>query len=210
MIILFLVLLLAAFVVTVVTISIMVFFFGNSTKEATIKFRNFFVEIFKTLFSREKPQDTETRYPTAVGFDGVRFVPQFIDNAFAKVSSNFAVFYYSKCEISKNRNALRYHFAMKQRPDFLPEWELLELLQKQCEKVLTHHLQAMECYLPAEPLTAVRLTDQELLVYFALTPDGIKRLDSIKRKNIRQRALDQAPPTPDTMEESWENEDGKP
>lgn len=154
-----------------------------SVKEATKVCKKFIADIFKEVFSRDIPQHY---FPVLVGYDGTRIVSQFVDAEFKKISMNFAVCYFTKVTYTTNGNVVVYHFSITRKMDTLPDETLEELLQKQAEEILSKTMHDYDCYFSAEPLTAVKLCANNLLIAYARTHDGITKLDELKRQAKRK------------------------
>ena len=177
-----------------------------SAKDATIAVRDFLLEISGGLFkSKPLPQ---MFYPTLVGYDGNRILPQFVNTEFDAMRKNFQICYLVNYELSADNTYVRYYFDILRKPDAPADEEILPLLQKQAEEVLTSTLRLYDCYMPAEPLTVVELYPNALYVTFARNDTGIQYIDDIKRKKYKRMALSvQRPYT--SMQENWHNGDGK-
>lgn len=154
-----------------------------SVREATCICKTFVADIFKEVFTNHAPPQY---YPVFVGYDGTRIVPQFVDSAFKKISANFEVFYFTDVFYTNNESILVYRFSIQRKKSGLPDDELEKLVQKQAEETLTKTLHDFDCYVSAEPLTAVKLRANDLLVAYARTIDGISKLDEVKRRSARK------------------------
>ena len=163
----------------IITILCIVLIKGCSAVEATKICKTFIADIFKTLFTQDVPPQY---FPVLVGYNETRIVPQFVESAFEKISRNFDIFYFLNVEFKmKNNDVVIYHFSIERKTDSLPDEKLELLLQRQAEEVLTKTMHNYDCYLSAEPLTAVRLRADDFLVMYARTQAGIPVLDELKR-----------------------------
>ena len=163
------------FVAGVLSVSIVK---NRSVEEATRTCKRFIADMLKGFLTQPViPQ----YYPVMVGHDGFRIVAQLVDNAFKKVSLNFAVCFYTMNQLVHNDTVILYRFSIKRKLDSLDDKSLLDLLQKQSEEVLTKYMYDFDCHLSAEMLTAVYLMDNDLYVAYARTEEGISRIDSLKK-----------------------------
>lgn len=154
-----------------------------SAKKATKICKKFITDIFMEIFTG----DTQLQYfPVLVGYDGTRIVPPFVDSEFKKISLNFDVCYFTQVTYTSNGNIVVYHFSIQKKADSLPDEQLEELLQKQAEEVLSKTMHDYDCYVPVEPLTAVKLRTNDFLVAYARTQEGITKLDEVKKQAKRR------------------------
>ena len=154
-----------------------------SVKEATKLCKGFLTDISKELFAESTPPQY---FPVLVGYDGTRIVPPFVDSEFKKISLNFDVCYFTQVTYTSNGNIVVYHFSIQRKADSLPDEQLEELLQKQAEEVLSKTMHDYDCYVPVEPLTAVKLRANDFLVAYARTQEGITKLDEVKKQAKRR------------------------
>lgn len=157
-----------------------------SVKEATIMCKDFCKEVFKALFASTPAP--EPVYSTLVGYENGHFVPQFIDNNFAKVRNHFAVCYCVDARIIADGSCALYCFSIQRKPDCsLTDADLAPLIQKEVEEVVTQNMRLYDCYLPAEPLTAIELFPTTLRVAFARNEAGLKKIEGLKRSARKRR-----------------------
>jgi hypothetical protein len=159
-----------------------------SVKDATRICIKFFCDILDEIF-QSSPQQ-EICFPVIVGEYCGRIVPQFVNDAFVKIRSNFAVCYCVHFYFSQGNHCIIYKFAIQRKADSLPDDDLQNLVQKQAEEVVTGVMQSYDCWQNAEPLTVVELRDKELLIAFARTPKGMQEIEKTKTR-IRVRQLRQ-------------------
>lgn len=173
-----------------------------SVKEATIMCKDFCKEVFTALFA--SPPAPEPVYPTLVGYENGHFVPQFIDESFSKVCSNFAVCYCVDARIIADGSCVFYCFSIQRKPDCsLTDTDLAPLIQKEVEEVVTQNMRLFDCYLPAEPLTATELFPTILKVAFARNEAGLKKIEGLKR-SARKRRYTTVSANNTSMTEAWE------
>lgn len=177
-----------------------------SVKEATILCRDFIKDIFKALCAPTPPP--EVIYPTLVGYENGHFVPQFIDESFSKVCSNFAVCYCVGAEITADGSCALYTFSIQRKLDCsLGDADLAPLIQKEAEEVLTKTMRLYDCYLPAEPLTVIDLSPTTLRVAFARSEAGLKAIEGMKHSARKRRHISTTPDNKGSMTEKWKEED---
>lgn len=121
-----------------------------SAKDAAITFKKFLGDVTGELFAPTPPP--KQLYPTCVGFDGNRVLPQLVDDAFSTVRANFVVCYCDRNNYHVDSNVMLYRFSIQRKPDSIDDDTLLPLIQKQCEEVLAKTMRLYDCYLPTEPL----------------------------------------------------------
>ncbi len=155
-----------------------------SAKDATIVCRNFIKEIVGALFAPTPPP--KQYYPTIVGWDGNRIVPQLVDADFHSISENFLCCFCTN--FGYKNDLVVYQFDILRNPTSHEDKMLEAIIQKQAEKVVTKTMRMYDFYLPPEPLTHIELFPTKLYVAFARTEDGIKILDERKLK-IQKRKV---------------------
>lgn len=186
-------------VLFLIVIACIMFIKNCSAKDATRILQKFFKDIASAICTASQPKQF---YPTLVGFDGNRILPQLVDVAFATVRKNFSVCYCDANDYQFNCNVMRYRFSIQRKPDSMDDDTLLPLIQKQCEEVLAQTMRLYDCYLPAEPLTVVELFPNFLFVAFARNEAGIKEIDAYKNK-MRRRKAQAEQTTHSRMSENW-------
>lgn len=121
-------------------------------------------------------------YPVHIGWDGNRVNLLLVNKEFKKVIENFVVCYCCGYQYIFNNTCIAYYFEIQRKIDSLEDNILISIIQKQAEEVVAKTMIANECYQPAEPLTAVQLQQNRLIISYALNPSGIKELENHKHK----------------------------
>lgn len=183
---------------------IMVLVKKKSVEEAVRICKSFICKLFSALFSSE--QVVNTIYPTIVGYDGYRVVPEFVDSEFQTVRNNFAVCYCSN--FCLNPDYIQYRFNIQRKLNSPADEELEPLIQKQAEEVVVKTMRLYDFYLPAEPLTVIELRHEVLLVAFARNEEGVRQLDRVKH-SIRRRKYSAVQSDNSSMTEDWKNGDNQ-
>ena len=176
-----------------------------SVKEATVICKNFIKEVFLNLF---KPDEFPVVYPSIVGAFNGHIVASYVEEAFKDFSSCFLSFYYDTYGFTKNNNCIIYKFIIQKKDDDISDTYLKSLLQKQAEEVLSHWLHSFDVYADVESMTAIRLRDNELLVAYARTQEGILILANEKEKLRKQDYVSRykANDKPASFTEDWSDE----
>lgn len=171
-----------------------------SVKEATIFCREFVKEVFRALFA---PTPLPKQYyPTIVGWDGFRIVPNLVDSEFHIVRENFISCFCTYCGLRENEDLVLYQFDILRKPDSYEDEILEKIIQKQSEEIVTNTMRMYDFYLPSEPLTLAELFPTRLCVVFARTEDGIKKLDEEKQRMRKRKSLTSSSKK-DAMTETW-------
>ncbi|WP_075721086.1 hypothetical protein [Roseburia sp. 499] len=186
-------------ILLLIAIACIMFCKNCSAKDATRILRKFFKDVASAICTASQPNQF---YPTCVGFDGNRVLPQLVDDAFTTVRENFAVCYCDANNFHVDSNVMQYRFSIQRKPDSMDDETLLPLIQKQCEEVLAKTMRLYDCYLPPEPLTVVELFPNFLCVAFARNEEGIKEIDKYKCK-IRRRKILEKQTAHTQMSENW-------
>lgn len=175
-----------------------------SVKEATIICKQYIGQILEALSQTSSEPIT---YPTFVGWVDGRVIAQSVNEEFAKLRANFSVCFFDICKYFAENNCIAYRFKIKRKIDSLSDEDLQDLLQKQAEEVVTQNMQMYDFYLNPEPLTVIDLRQNDLIIAYAVTPDGVNQIDSIKRQ-IRTRQFHKAmkPASKDSLTEEWHEE----
>lgn len=174
-----------------------------STAQAVQLCKKFIKDIFEALFQPEQPP--QPVYPTVVGWDGYRIVPQLVTTEFKKVCANFDVCYLSGYKLEQDNNTVKYKFSVQRKSDCFSDEDLQTLIQKQSEEIVSGLLLTYGYNFPAEALTAVELQAHFLYVAFARTPEGIKQLDAWKQRILRRQALRKCQKHAGELSEEWKN-----
>lgn len=153
-----------------------------SAKNATSICRDFVNEILGALFAPTPPP--KQYFPTIIGWDGNRILPQLVDAEFHSVSENFSACFCTNFGF-QNDDLVMYQFDILRKPNIYEDKVLEEIIQKQTEKIVAKTMHIYDFYLPPEPLTHIELFPTKLYVAVARTEDGIKILDN--RKLQRQK-----------------------
>lgn len=156
-----------------------------SVKNATIICRDFTKDILGGLFEPAPPPIIY--YPTIVGWDGTRIIPELVDSEFEAVCRNFACCFCTK--FSLTNDLVMYQFDIIRSPNSYDDKVLSGIIQKQAEKVVTKTMRIYDCYLPPEPISLIELFDTRLCVAFARTEAGIKILDDRKHKIQKRKVM---------------------
>lgn len=174
-----------------------------TVEEAVKRCKDYCKKVFIALFQTE--HQPQTVYPTVVGWDGFRIVPQFVNMEFKKVCANFDVCYLSGYKLEDDNNTVKYKFAVQRQQNSPSDEDLQTLIQKQAEEVLTELLLTYGCNLPAEALTAVELQPHFLYVAFARTPQGIQQLDALKQRILKRQASRKRQRHTGKLSEEWKD-----
>lgn len=139
-------------------------------------------------------------YPIHIGFDGTCILPQIVDKELEKIEKSFDSCYCQRYSILDNQ--IQYLFPVlipRSAQDDIGHFK--SLVQKQAEEGLVSHMRKYNCQLPAEPLTAIQLLTDSLIVYYARNEKGMYEIAEIKQK---LRSLDHMPISePETFYEKW-------
>lgn len=177
-----------------------------SVEDAAFKIKCYIKRVGKGLLTTSSAK--QSFYPVLVGYDGCRILPRLVDSSFDDLRKNFQTCFCVNYELSADASYVRYYFDILRKPDTTKDDDILPLLQKQAEETLTYTMRLHDCYVPAEPLTAVELYPNVLQVTFAQNDAGIQYIDDIKHK-IRKRMILSNQQPHNAMREKWNDKAGQ-
>lgn len=147
------------------------------------------------------------KYPVHVGFDGYNIIPHLVDVEFREMLDSFPVCYCDSFRITEHTIEYFFPVMFPSRMD-VDESTFYLLIQKKAEKCVADHLKRYSCYVPAEPLTAVELQTEYMLITLAFDQIGIEQVrafKSRKRQNAFQKQREET--SAEDFTEKWENSD---
>lgn len=144
-------------------------------------------------------------YPVYVGSNGMRVLPHLVSDAFANFDKYFSVCYLDN--FWENSTHVFYRFQYREKPGMPVSYDLLMILQKEAEKVLSSHLREFGLFLPCEDMTVVDIQSGYVIVVFAKNEFAIQ--ETIKQQEIiRRKYLDPHDKPPGgAMQENWDEDE---
>ncbi len=142
-------------------------------------------------------------YPTHVGTDGVRIRPEIVDREMTPLLELFPAGYCNGIQVGLScyTYCFSVHLPMEHAND---AGEFEKLVQKQAEACLTRHLRQYGYYVPAEPLTAIQLRPDHLLVSYARNENGLPMIQQIKQQVRTDRYAEESSVPISAFTEAWE------
>ena len=141
-------------------------------------------------------------YPVYVGSNEMRILPNSVDAAFVNFGKYFSVCYFDN--FWENQTHVFYRFQYSEKPGMPVSYDLLMILQKESEKVLSSHLKEFGLFLPCEDMVVVDICSGYVMVAFAKNDVGIqetlRQQERIRRKHL---APHDKPPGA-SMQENWD------
>lgn len=143
-------------------------------------------------------------YPVYVGSNGMRVLPHLVSDAFVNFDKYFSVCYLDN--FWENTTHVFYRFQYREKPGMPVSYDLLMILQKEAEKVLSSHLREFGLFLPCEDMTVVDIQSGYLIVAYAKDAAGIQ--ETIHHQEVIRRKYHDPHDKPPgvAMQENW-NED---
>lgn len=159
---------------------ILISLFKNCTlAEATKIMKNSLKEIFAEVFDTTP---AKIFYPSIVGYDGMTIKLDLVNNAFESVAQNFKTCFCTRASVSKTGDEVGYFFDISRNDDSISKQDLLKIIKKQSEKILSNNLQYYGIFMPTSPMVCVALNENELRIAFARTQEGIRHIADYNRK----------------------------
>ena len=163
-----------------------------------------FTDFWEILYDRLRtPEQSTVLFPVYLGFEGGRIIPHLADQIFGSLYGRFDTCYFSNwCEAA---NHLTYAFKCVLRPDMPLDYNLIQLLQKQTEGILSRELSengivGANC----QNLVAVDIVHDTMYITFAKNTQGIQEVINLQNR-VRQKYLDDTGTPRDGISDKWEN-----
>lgn len=144
-------------------------------------------------------------YPVYVGSNGMRVLPHLVSDAFANFDKYFSVCYLDN--FWENTTHMFYRFQYREKPGMPISYDLLMILQKEAERVLSSHLREFGLFLPCEDMTVVDIQSGFLIVAYAKDAVGIQ--ETIRQQEIIRRKYHDPHDKPPggAMQENWDEDE---
>lgn len=144
-------------------------------------------------------------YPVYVGSNGMRVLPHLVSDAFVNFDKYLAVSYFDN--FGENQTHVFYRFQYREKPGMPVSYDLLMILQKESEKVLSSHLKEFGVFLPCEDMVVVDIQSGHVMVAFAKNDIGIQETIE-QQERIRRKYLDPHDKPPGgVMQENWDEDE---
>ena len=190
----FLILFLTAIICFIVLISL---FKNCPLSEATKIMKNSLKEIFAEVFDTAP---AKVFYPSIVGYDGMTIKLDLVNDAFESVEKNFKTCFCTRASVSKTGDEVGYFFDISRNDDSISKQDLLKIVKKQAEQILSNNLQYYGIFMPTSPMVCVALNENELRIAFARTQEGIRHIADYNRKMYFSK---NTPKKEQSFEEKW-------
>lgn len=144
-------------------------------------------------------------YPVYVGSNGMRVLPHLVSDAFANFDKYFSVCYLDN--FWENTTHMFYRFQYREKPGMPISYDLLMILQKEAERVLSSHLREFGLFLPCEDMTVVDIQSGFLIVAYAKDAVGVQ--ETIRQQEVIRRKYHDPHDKPPggAMQENWDEDE---
>lgn len=150
-------------------------------------------------------EDNSEKYPTLIGYNGSRFVPEKVEDEFKRLESVFSSWYFTDAEVSPNH--VQFHFVVYSDTPDESKKNFSQLLQAIAEKVLRHQFSQFLLHYPDyAALTDVQYQAPYLSITYARNEKGREELLNLKEQYRRMKYEEHHPETSDSLiMENWDD-----